>query len=480
MQYAVCDARRTHFKHIKNRPIGGTLQMRRFLLFANSLWLILLFVNCRQVVLHRPVAPPSLWLTQICPDPADHRSTNKHRNLDIGERIHCHHNNVSGMPRWVFQANERIVSTPKRGFDGSIYINSLDNTLYAIAPDGSRKWNFRANDLVLSSPETAIDGTVYFAAKNGYVYAIQNGLNKWSPPYFAIDEIHSSPKVAPDGTIYIATRGSQVHAISPNKRRYWVYQGTDAFQGSTPELSPDGLNIYVGSVEGSLHAIHSDNFLSKGQSRAKWVTKLCNRITASPAVSADGTIFIGCWDGRLFAVSPRGDIRWSFNTGHPLLATPRIGYDGQIYIGSDDNWLYALNRMGKCLWRFKSGVYKKLEPGTAKPKTSETDISTESTSTTPVCAREFPSPDIKSPYIFIPGTESYIQASAAISSRGKTKSQIYFGSINEYIYSLSPKGELLWVFDSGGWIDNAPIIGRDGNQEILYVAAGSRLYAINP
>ena len=37
-------------------------------------------------------------------------------------------------------------SSPAIGRDGTIYVGSLDNSLYAINPDGSQKWEFETGD----------------------------------------------------------------------------------------------------------------------------------------------------------------------------------------------------------------------------------------------------------------------------------------------------------------------------------------------
>lgn len=433
-----------------------------------TLWLSLVLSACRTTLPDRPVSPRSGWLEKICPDPDN---PVKIRTLKKESRLVCGHANRRGYPRWIFQASERIVSTPKPGIGDILYISSLDKKLYAIDSQGNRRWTFRTRDLVLASPATTIDGTAYIAAKNGLLYSIdRGGMSKWNPPFDTGSKIDSSPRISTEGTIFIATHNAKMYALDSDRSVKWIYRGSADFSRSTPEFSPDSLTLYIGNTDGYLHAVQTADNIPSDLSRRRWQLEICDKITASPAVGPDGTIYIGCWNGKLVAVAPNGRIKWSFRTGQAILATPKIGNNQTIYVGSDSTWFYAIQE-GKCLWRFRSGIYR---PGKPKVEDSTPDASGDETNID-TCAAQFPAADTTSHHIE-KGSEAYIQASATVSS----KNVIYFGSINEYLYAVSPEGKLEWSFDAQGWIDNAPVIKSHRSQEIVYVAAGSRLYAINP
>ena len=65
-------------------------------------------------------------------------------------------------------------SSPAIGSDGTIYVGSEDNNLYAINPDGTKKWAFDTGDDVNSSPAIGRDGTIYFGSLDGNLYAIKS------------------------------------------------------------------------------------------------------------------------------------------------------------------------------------------------------------------------------------------------------------------------------------------------------------------
>ena len=340
----------------------------------------------------------------------------------------------SGKPRWVFKASERIVSTPALGPDGTIYVSALDQQLFAVSPSGKKRWSFKTSDLVVSSPATAIDGTVYVASRDGYLHSVKpSGTRNWK--FGTQGAIDSSPTLSHDGTIYIASHDGGLYAISPEGKRLWVYRAHDKFQRSTPAMGPGGV-IFVASADGVVHAVTP-------QGKKKWTFRAKGRITSSPATDADWTVYIGSWDGKLYAISRQGSLKWTFTTGGPILSTPLVAPDGTILIGSDDGVFRAVDpRTGSERWKFKAGRYKKTATGLKVVK----------------------------------GSGGFFEAPAAVAKEGT----IYVGSVCEFLYALTPKGKLKWSFDTGGWVDNAPVIRNIGGKDVIYVTGGRRLFALNP
>lgn len=73
----------------------------------------------------------------------------------------------------------------------------------------------------------------------------------------------------------------------------------------------------------------------------------CFSTGSSPAIGADGTIYVGSGDGALYAVNPNGTIKGSYVTGGHIDSSPALGTDGTIYVGSGDGNLYALTMNNK-------------------------------------------------------------------------------------------------------------------------------------
>ena len=257
----------------------------------------------------------------------------------------------------------------------------------------------------------------------------------------------------------------------------------------------------------------------------KWSFETGLGIESSPAIGADGTIYIGSHDSKLYAINPDGTEKWHFDAGTPvyderydvwkgILSSPAVGVDSTIYITSLSNFLFAINPNGTGKWqfplkvssdtwtspaigadgtiyigsaRYNGGIGGRLyainPDGTEKWSfQAESDI--------------FPSPAISGDGTVYLGsgasgkfwavnpdgtlkwyfqTGKHVESSAAISDDGT----IYFGSWDNYFYALTPDGKEKWKFKTlGEGIVSTPAIGSDGT---IYLAADDgNLYAFNP
>jgi len=321
-----------------------------------------------------------------------------------------------GELKWRYQTGDRVYSSPAIGSDGTIYVGSYDNKLYAINPDGTLKWSFTTGDNVHSSPAIGSDGTIYVGSYDNKLYAINpDGTLKWS--FTTGGDVSSSPAIGSDGTIYFGSTDNYLYALNPNGTLKWRYQTADLVL-SSPAIGSDGT-IYFGSYDHKLYALNPNGTL-------KWVYTTGGKVVASPAIGADGTIYFGSEDNYFYALNPNGTLKWRYQTGRRVFASPSIGTDGTIYSGSDDGYLYALNPNGTLKWRYRMG-----DP-----------------------------------------EESW--SCPAIGSDGT----IHVGSseIGQFIIALTPNGTLKWRYPTNGYVVSSPSIGPDGT---IYVGChDGYLYAI--
>jgi len=79
-----------------------------------------------------------------------------------------------GTPIWEFETGDWVHSSPAIGSDGTVYVGSRDNKLYAInGKSGVKLWEFETGRGVYSSPAIGSDGTVYVGSKDNKLYAIK-------------------------------------------------------------------------------------------------------------------------------------------------------------------------------------------------------------------------------------------------------------------------------------------------------------------
>ena len=80
---------------------------------------------------------------------------------------------TAGVKLWEFKTRGEVFSSPAIGSDGTVYVGSNDNKLYAInGKSGVKLWGFETGDWV-SSPAIGSDGTVYVGSVDKKLYAIK-------------------------------------------------------------------------------------------------------------------------------------------------------------------------------------------------------------------------------------------------------------------------------------------------------------------
>lgn len=301
--------------------------------------------------------------------------------------------------RWTFSALTWIQSSVAIGGDGTLYVGSTDENLYAIHPDGTLRWWFNTGEFIDASPAIGADGTIYIASGDHNLYAINpDGTLRWK--FQTGDDISLSPAIAADGTIYIGSGDRKVYAIHPDGSVKWEFTAGNKI-GSSPAIAADGT-VYAGSWDKKLYAINPDG-------TQKWAVMLGDRIFSSPSIGSDGTIYTGSDDDKIYAIEPNGQIKWSFLTGGNVVSCPAIGLDGTIYVGSFDHKLYAIHSDGTLKWEFTTG-------------------------------------------------EVIWGSSPAIDANGV----IYVGSFDNKLYAINPDGTFKWEFLTDHEIFASPAIGDDG------------------
>jgi len=270
---------------------------------------------------------------------------------------------TNGITRWTVDLGWSAFASPAIGSDGTIYIGTdvtPPGTAYSgffAITNGALKWTFTPIDTgdgeggdVDGSPAVASDGTIYFLTEGNRLYAVSAGGNiNWFLPVPGQTEPDSTPAIGPDGTIYIGSKSDYLYAVNSDGSLKWIFNVSDMDSGNgqiqaSPTIGPNGV-IYVGTGDfnddpnydnpGNLYALNTNGGLL-------WVfTNATAATISSPAISANGTVYVGCADNNLYAVT-NGSEAWAFQTGGPIVSSPVIGADGTVYVGSGDGFLYAI------------------------------------------------------------------------------------------------------------------------------------------
>ncbi|MFD0713199.1 PQQ-binding-like beta-propeller repeat protein [Paenibacillus sp. GCM10027626] len=240
----------------------------------------------------------------------------------------------------------------------------------------------------------------------------------------------------------------------------WGFETGGEINLSSPAIGADGT-VYIGSLDGKLYAADK-----KGKKKWEFATE--DKVYSSPTIGADGTVYIGSGH-NLYAIAPDGMLKWRFEAGGAVYSTAAIGADGTVYFECEDGKLYALNPDGTKRWEFATGGPMSYKPAI------------DSNGTIYVGSRD------KKLYAIKPnGTKKWelttvneVKTSPAIGTDGT----IYIASGAESLYAIKPDGTKKWEYKLdnrlyGGTVYSSPTIGADGT---IYVGAGgSGIYAIMP
>jgi len=318
----------------------------------------------------------------------------------------------SGTP-WAFETGKGIFSTPVIGHDGTILIGSADRIFYAIRPDGTEKWRFSTGEVIDSAAAVAEDGTVYVPSGDGHVYALDpegseiwryvahhsaedpdadqgtfcgsllpvGGTSNWFEGNVIIGKggrlwagcdsyrmyglspggqemvvfftsllygsVWSAAATLEDGTAIFGSLDTNLYSITADGTCNWR-TGLGFLVSSTPALSDDMSTVYVGSWDSNLYALNAQD------GTILWKAPTRDVIYASPAVAADGTVYVGSSDGSFYAFSPQGVLLWTFDLLDPVRSSPAVAGDGTLFFGAGDGSLYAINPDGTRRWSYNT------------------------------------------------------------------------------------------------------------------------------
>lgn len=312
--------------------------------------------------------------------------------------------------------------------------------------NGNVPWMFQTGKGIFSTPVIDRDGTIYIGSADHNFYAISSsGEEKWR---YTTGEMIDSAAILPadylaagKNTVILPSGDGFLYNLDLDKktdvseeRVIWKFDArisprasyNNWFEGNIA-VGYDGT-LYAGNTNFNYYAITPDGDL-------KWTYPTTSNNWSIAALDEDGTIYWASNDTLIRAVDSLGNEKWTTRTLGFIAASAAIGTDGTVYIGSFDSYLYALNPLdGRVLWKFK--------------------------------------------------TNDHIYASVALGSdtTGNTNA-IYFGSSDGSFYAVDPDGNLAWAYDTGDPIRSSAVLGADQNNNrdaIVYFGAGNgKLYALN-
>ncbi|MEA3311779.1 MAG: PQQ-binding-like beta-propeller repeat protein [candidate division WOR-3 bacterium] len=246
-----------------------------------------------------------------------------------------------------------------------------------------------------------------------------------------------------------------------------------------PAMAEDGT-IYVACENGGLYAVNSSGEI-------KWQDTIysphsygCAKFTCV-AIGADSTIFAGTRDGCVYAIFPykhyktadpqlppqAGFPYCSYDTGENEPAYLAFADDGSVIVACD----YIIFSLDTSFYDFELKWDYNPPAGNSfeTPPVTGTDGTIYLGSTYGKLYAVNPDSTLKWEFT----TDAVIYASPVIDADGT----IYIGSFNDYFYAVNPDGSLKWKFKASGSIFSPAVIGEDGT--IFFGCEDKHVYALS-
>jgi outer membrane protein assembly factor BamB len=328
---------------------------------------------------------------------------------------------------------------------------------------GTVLWTYDATWPIVSAPVIGPAGTIYIGTDYG-LHAVTNaggfGSNQWIFPEYRT----RGATVATDGTIYLASDSQNFYALNPDGSVKWTY--VFASYGSCPPAIGFDNTIYVVG-NGALNALTATG-------AKKWAFPIWGE-KGLPVIGADGTIYVrnDQSPATLFAVDPKGGMKWSVSFGHGsqyASDAPAIGSDGTIYVYGGA--LHAFRQDGTLLWSSQNrefGFSPVVGPGGGLYVSSYSGNALYSLRPTGETNWQVNFPLNCVWHACFPPRSPAVDASGTL-----------YHCASNSVVAISSEGQVQWVVSLSAWtgppIDGtSPAIGEDG---VVYGTISNMLYAI--
>lgn len=187
----------------------------------------------------------------------------------------------------------------------------------------------------------------------------------------------------------------------------------------------------------------------------------------STPVVADGVVYLGAYDGRIYALSlDTGELRWAVETSGPIIGGILV-QKGVVYVGSSDGRLYALNASsGESVWD---------KPFATKGSIWSTPVADGNTIYVASMDKHLYAIDMTSGQPRWP--EPFLAAAGIPSDPALAHGMVLVGAMDRRFYALdAATGQVRWSVKADNWFWSKPLVEGD----TIYVGAlDGRVYAID-
>ena len=288
---------------------------------------------------------------------------------------------------WSYAGSGEIYSTAAIGGNGTVYVqargsSSGDSLLAFNSSSATPKWSLSLDTSTsgqrgYSSPVVSSNGTIFVGTANGVVAVRDNGTTAtllWRQATGIL--FASSPAISQnEGWLAIGAQDGKLYTFNTATGAFATMTVGNGGVDSSPAIGMDEAGkevVYVGvgvsangtTGTGFFLAAYPPTSTSSGVWTEKWrydPNTTVDFFDSSPAIDADGTIYVGCGDKTLYAFNPNGSLKWRTATlGNGVHSSPALSTDGNtVYVGSSFGGTSSTRRLnavstsnGSVKWNF--------------------------------------------------------------------------------------------------------------------------------
>jgi outer membrane protein assembly factor BamB len=330
---------------------------------------------------------------------------------------------------------------------------------------GHVRWRRRLEGPVVPGPAVGGHDVIYAASNGGVLHAIDlaTGRDRWRFDAHGAygSDLSTAPTVLRGGSLLWPGPHDTLYALAADGRLRWRLR-----LGAMP-LSPAPAarrTVIVSDQSGWVRSLD----LRGGRPHVRWQVRAGAVSYASPAVTADGTVYVTA-DRDLVAIRD-GRIVWRYATGALSEVSPAVAADGTVVFGSNDEHEYGVDPSGRLRWRYRIGALTYSSPvatpggliyfGDHHGVVSALDL--EGRLIARVAGLQ-PTPRLRSVGVW---TAPLVDG----------RHDVYFGTRPGHVYGFAPSGRRLFDIDTGATVDSYPALARDGT--LLIGSESGWLYAV--
>lgn len=260
-----------------------------------------------------------------------------------------------GAPLWRFETGWWWLSAPAVAEDGAVVFGSGSLGVVVLEPDGRLRWTFDDGGACLTTPALGGDGVVYTELADEALYALDlaDGHVLWRVD-LGVPESGDQPSVVvlADGTVVAGTRTGSVFGVRDGAV-LWSFSADYGFQ--TDAAVDDDGTVYIAGGDFDLYAVD-------GAGGIGWTLPLGRYMDGAPVITDAGLVETGGALLRRFTRDGRELTAWDAS---PYTGTPAVAADGTLFVPGLQTLLFALDPQGRELWRIADDAFGGYRVGPA-------------------------------------------------------------------------------------------------------------------